>query len=716
MKIEHSDIVAAPIERVWEMCADPAAISRFGDGTVTITPQCPGEPAVVNARYRVMVGVGGVIAGSNAIVTESTPPRELAWASYTGISHRFRMRLRPAPGGTRVTLRLSYDAPGIFGGLADFAAYPVMRSMVHDFVANMKATVEGSQEPSDEPSAPQRIIDEVGHLTVLARAGIIVPMRPDRLIRIALAARSWGLSMGALIAVGAARHPQREVLIDEDGALTYAEADRLTSQIGAGLRTLGVSEGDAVALLARNGRGFLLAAGAIAKVGGDVLLLNTSFSGPQIADVCRRESASALICDAEFTELVSGAAENRRTVLVDDADGRDEPTLAGLAAKHSAGALPSPSRAGRMIILTSGTTGAPKGASRGATSGGALPTLEAPAALLERIPLHAGMRIGLAAPAFHAWGLSNLLLGLALGGTLVCRRRFDPEAWLAAIDQERIEALVVVPVMLARILELPAATRDRYDLSSLRVVAASGSALPAGLAERWMDFYGDNLYNLYGSTEVANATIATPADLRAAPGTAGRPTRGTTVRLYDDAGVEVPQGRVGRIFVGNSQLFEGYTGGGDKDRLHGLAATGDVGRFDAAGRLFVEGRDDDMIVSGGENVFPKEVEDVLAGHPGVDEAACVGVPDERFGQRLRAFVAVRDGHTVTDDELITLVKTTLAGYKAPREVVFVDALPRNATGKVLRRELVDDLAGRMTVPDDFNDWTDADEAAGVERD
>lgn len=689
MKVEHSDIVAAPIEHVWQMCADPAAISRFGDGTVTVTPHTPGEAPAADARYRIMVMVGGAMVGGNAIITEWLPPRELAWASYSGISHRFRLRLRPAPGGTRVTLRLSYDAPGVFGTLADFASYPVMRSMAGNLLSELKAAVEGGQQRSETPALPQRLLEEAGHLAVLARAGIIAPMRPDRALRIALAARSWGLSMGALIAVGAARHPQRTVLVDEAGALSYAEADRLTSQIGAGLRGIGVSEGDAVALLARNGRGFLLAAAAIAKVGADVLLLNTAFAGPQIADVCRCESASALIYDAEFTEVVAGAAENRRTVLVDEPSGRDEPTLTSLAAEHGAGTLPSPSRAGRMIILTSGTTGAPKGASRGATAGGALPTMEAPAALLERIPLHTGMRIGLAAPAFHAWGLSALLLGLGLGGQLVCRRRFEPEEWLAAIEAERIEALIALPVMLARILELPAATRQRYDLSSLRVVASSGSALPAGLPERWMDEYGDNLYNLYGSTEVANATIATPADLRAAPGTAGRPTRGATIRLYDDAGLEVPQGGVGRIFVGNSQLFDGYTGGGDKDRLHGLAATGDIGRFDAAGRLFVEGRDDDMIISGGENVFPREVEDVLTRHPAVAEAACVGVPDEQFGQRLRAFVSLREGQQVADEELITLVKTSLAGYKAPREVVFVDALPRNAAGKVLRRELAD---------------------------
>jgi fatty-acyl-CoA synthase len=241
--------------------------------------------------------------------------------------------------------------------------------------------------------------------------------------------------------------------------------------------------------------------------------------------------------------------------------------------------------------------------------------------------------------------------------------------------------------MMSRIIGLPEETRNRYDVSSLKVVAASGSALPGDLATEWMDDFGDTLYNLYGSTEVAWASIATPADMRAAPGTAGKPPRGTIVKLFDEQGVEVPTGRTGRIFVANEMLFEGYTGGGTKDEIAGLMATGDVGRFDEAGRLFVEGRDDEMIVSGGENVFPKEVEDLLARHEAVADAAAVGVEDKDFGQRLRAFVVLADGKTVSEDDLKSYVKSNLARYKVPREIVFLDELPRNATGKVLKREL-----------------------------
>ncbi len=221
----------------------------------------------------------------------------------------------------------------------------------------------------------------------------------------------------------------------------------------------------------------------------------------------------------------------------------------------------------------------------------------------------------------------------------------------------------------------------------MKIIAASGSALPGELAIRAMDTFGDVLYNLYGSTEVAWATIATPADLRAAPGTAGKPPMGTVVKLLDEQGHEVPQGQNGRIFVANEMVFEGYTGGGGKEIVEGLMSTGDVGRMDAGGRLFVDGRDDEMIVSGGENVFPREVEDLLADHEAIEEAAVIGVEDDKFGQRLKAFVVSREGFELDEEDVKEYVKHNLARYKVPREVVFVEELPRNATGKVLKREL-----------------------------
>ena len=294
----------------------------------------------------------------------------------------------------------------------------------------------------------------------------------------------------------------------------------------------------------------------------------------------------------------------------------------------------------------------------------------------------------IAAPLFHAWGFAHFTLGMGLSSTIVLKRKFDEEATLSLTAQHGCTALVVVPVMLQRILELDDEILDRYDLSHVKAVPVSGSALPGSLSERWMDHFGDNLFNLYGSTEVAWATIATPKDLREAPGTAGKPPRGTVVKIYDDEGNEVDTGDTGRIFVGNDLQFEGYTGGGNKDVINGLMSSGDVGHFDDAGRLFVDGRDDDMIVSGGENVFPQEVEELLEGHDNIKEAAVFGVDDEKFGQRLKAVVVSKQ--KMSADEVKKYVKANLAGYKVPRDVDFVKELPRTSTGKVLKRELKED--------------------------
>jgi acyl-CoA synthetase (AMP-forming)/AMP-acid ligase II len=473
--------------------------------------------------------------------------------------------------------------------------------------------------------------------------------------------------------------------VDELGTLTFRELDTRTNALAHALSDAGVKEGDAVALMCRNHRGFIETTVALSKLGADALYLNTAFAAPQLAEVVGREKPGAIVYDEEFAALLKDTARRRKRFLAwHDSEAPGERTLEQLIEAGDPARPVPPGREGRITILTSGTTGAPKGASRGQPR-----SLDPVVALLSKIPLRARQVTHIAAPLFHSWGLVHFLLGMILGSTFVLRRRFDPEACLAEVSLRRCEALVVVPVMMQRMLELPEETLGSYDLSSLRVVAASGSALPGDLATRWMDRFGDNLYNLYGSTEVAWATIATPQDMRAAPGTAGRAPRGTIVRLYDDEGRELPTGETGRIFVGSELLFEGYTGGGSKDVIDGLMATGDVGRLDDGGRLFVEGRDDEMIVSGGENVFPKEVEDLLARHDAVAEAAAIGVEDEDFGQRLRAFVVTNEGAQATAEELKGYVKDNLARYKVPREVVFLDELPRNATGKVLKRKLAE---------------------------
>jgi len=518
----------------------------------------------------------------------------------------------------------------------------------------------------------------------LIDTGILAPVRPDRALRALAALRNWGPTPAAAYAAAAAGHPGRAALIDERGSLTFEQVHRRTNALAHELAHAGVSEQDGVAIMARNHRGFVEATVACSKLGASALYLNTAFAGPQIAEVLDRERPIAVIYDEEFAELVAAGAQGRKRFLAwaEPGGAHEEQVLEDMIAAGDESELRPPQEKGRVVILTSGTTGAPKGATRKQPD-----SIEPVAALLSKIPLRAQGTTVIAAPMFHSWGYAHFTLGLPLASTLVLRRKFDPEDTLRAVADNRATALALVPVMLQRILDLGEHTISRYDVSSLKVIALSGSALPGELATRAMDTFGEVLYNLYGSTEVAWATIATPADLRAAPGTAGRPPLGTVVKLLDDHGVEVPRGRGGRIFVSNEMMFDGYTGGGGKEVVRGLMSTGDVGRFDAGGRLFVDGRDDEMIVSGGENVFPREVEDLLSDHEEIEEAAVVGVPDEEFGQRLRAYVVRRDGADLSEDAVKRYVRDNLARFKVPREVVFLDELPRNATGKVVKREL-----------------------------
>jgi fatty-acyl-CoA synthase len=518
----------------------------------------------------------------------------------------------------------------------------------------------------------------------LADVGILRPTRPDKVARIASALRRWGPTPAGGYTISAIRHPDDIAVIDDLGTLTFDELHRRTNALAHALSDAGVKAGDGVAMMCRNHRGFIDATVACSKLGANSLYLNTAFAGPQISEVVERENPVALIYDAEFEELVRDAGEGRKRFIAwhDGSEPLQDPVLEDLVAAGNPADVEPPAEKGRVVILTSGTTGSPKGAQRKQPE-----SLDPAAALFSKIPLRARERTMIAAPMFHSWGFVHFTLGMGLGSTLVLRRKFDPEDTLSAIAQHECTALIVVPVMLQRILELPPETIARYDLSALRVIAASGSALPGEMALKVMDRFGDVLYNLYGSTEVAWATIATPEDLRVAPGTAGRPPRGTVVKLLDAEGAEVGRGETGRIFVGNEMAFDGYTGGGGKLKIGGLLSSGDVGHFDPDGRLFIDGRDDEMIVSGGENVFPREVEDLLCRLDGVDEVAVIGVADDDFGQRLRAFVVVADGAGLSGDDIKAHVKANLARFKVPRDVVFLGELPRTATGKVLKREL-----------------------------
>jgi fatty-acyl-CoA synthase len=528
-----------------------------------------------------------------------------------------------------------------------------------------------------------RIGDELFYLRVCYQAGLIQLDPPRRTVEVARTIRRQGL-MGGGISVAALRHGDRVAVIDERGSLTYSELDVRSNALANALIARGLKAGDGVAILARNHRGFLEATCGCAKAGARLIFLNTDFAGPQIREVAEREGGKMLICDDEYLPFLEGFEPplGRLRAWTDDQEAGDD-TLDGLMASGDTTPPPKPEQSASIVILTSGTTGSPKGAPREETR-----SLAGPGALLSKAPFQAGETTMIATPLFHSLGFAHAIAGIALGSTLVLRRKFNPELVLDDVARTKSTALIVVPIMLRRILDLGKEKIDEFDLSALRIVFVSGSQLGGELARRGLDALGPVIYNLYGSTEVAYATIATPEDLLAAPECVGSPPRGTRVRIVDDNGNDVPTGTTGRIFVGNVMSFTGYTSGEHKELLaDGLMSSGDVGHFDENGRLFIDGRDDDMIVSGGENVFPQEIEELLDRHEAVREAAVVGVDDDAWGKRLAAHIVVHDGHTLSEDDVRAFVKEHLARFKVPRDVIFHDELPRNPTGKILKREL-----------------------------
>ena len=521
----------------------------------------------------------------------------------------------------------------------------------------------------------------------LVSRGVFRPMRPDRFAQQLWKLWRWGSTIAAAFVVHAVDARDQPALTDEEGELTYGEVDRRTNALARGLEQLGVREGNAVAILARNGRGFVEPLVACSKLGADVLLLNTSFSAHDLRAVVERERPQALIHDAEFSQVIEEASLDRSLVrLIAHPSGEPlagAPTAAELIELHDDGDVSPPEHEGRTVILTSGTTGTPKGARV------AQPDKVDPLAwFLRAVPLRARSTHLIAPPLFHAHGFSQFAIGSGLACKLVLPRTFDAEQTLALIERERARALVAVPIMLKRIMELTPETRGRYDTSSLQVVLCSGSMLPPQLALDFMAEFGEVIYDLYGSTELSGATIASPRDIIEAPGTVGRPLPQTRIAILDDDGRVLQPGAIGRIFVGNELLFEGYTDGSRLDvSADGLMSAGDLGHLDDTGRLFIDARADDMIISGGENVYPAEVETVLTEHPLIDEVAAVGVDDERFGQRFVVFVVPKQGADLTPDAVMAYAKKNLSRYKVPREVRILEQLPRNALGKVLRKDL-----------------------------
>ncbi len=506
----------------------------------------------------------------------------------------------------------------------------------------------------------------------LLRTRLLAPSGPAALFRLVREACRGGQNPFTLLAVTAARWPNRVAVIDDDGIFSYRDLRARTESLAHELYRRGVGPGQAVGILCRNGHSFIEAMFAAALVGADVVPLSTDFHADALAAVVSAHQITTIICEQESAEQARAAGEAITVIDPATVKTRERAPRPPVAAP------------GRVIILTAGTTGTPKGVPRTSHIGSALSLA---VTLLDLTGLRSGSRSSVAVPMFHAFGLGMLMLTLALGGTILTHRRFDAEAAVTQASLYRADAFTAVPVMLARILDLPKAVRARNPMPSLRAVISIGDRLDPRLARRFMDTYGDILYNGYGASEVGIASFATPADLREAPETVGSLLAGYRVGIFDANGRPVGPHVIGRVFVGGELTFDAYAGGAAKEVIDHMTSSGDMGYFDEAGRLFIVGREDDMIISGGENVYPRAVENALAEHRAVADNTVVGVPDEQFGQRLAAFIVLRPNSDVDEAALRQYLKDKVSRAEQPRDIHIVTGISRSPVGKVLRKEL-----------------------------
>ncbi|MCU1641351.1 MAG: putative acyl-CoA ligase/synthetase [Nocardia sp.] len=526
-------------------------------------------------------------------------------------------------------------------------------------------------------SAARRVADEARAARILWQAGAL-PRDLGALRAGRRATEKYG-AMGGMPAAWAAAHPDRIAIIDDRGSLTFRQFGVRVYRLANAFHSEFPDAPATVGIMCRNHADALVTMSAAAATGARVVLLNSDFGARQIAQVSSRERLDALVYDDEFAGAVA-AFEGKKWAAWNSGEPSDT-ELDRFITAAPAGFPPRAARPSSLVILTSGSSGIPKGAPRGEAR-----SLLLPAGLLSRIPLRGNETALIAAPVFHGWGLLIATLALNLGSTLVLHRRFDAARALAALEEYRCSTFIAVPTMLRRLVDLGDAV-EAADLSPLRIVASGGARLDPALVGSVAGAFGPVLHNLYGSTEASFISIATPEDLRAAPASAGRPPIGITVRIADTDGRDLPTGADGRILVHTPGQIQAYTDGRSGVGTDGLLDTGDRGHFDAAGRLHVVGRSDGMIVSGGENVFPEEVELALLAHPGIADAAVTAVEDAEFGQRLRAYVVAAESGGIDAEAVRTHLAEGLSRSRMPRDIVFVPELSRGSSGKVLRRTL-----------------------------
>ncbi|CAN5666894.1 long-chain-fatty-acid--CoA ligase FadD2 [soil metagenome] len=545
---------------------------------------------------------------------------------------------------------------------------------------------------------------------VLRATKLAPPMRPTSLAHFIKSARHVKRGPHLAVMFHAATHPEKEAVVEysEHGVtrMTWGELDATINRLCNALHARGVTGGKRVAIMLPNSREYLIAQQALARLGATAVQIGYRLKAAEVAYILENSQPSATIVHASYLGTIREARKlaNRSDQMIavgrPVGDGSGRPVGDGssnwtdvdeweraLAAGDPA--MPPKVRegdGGGLIVYTSGTTGKPKGANRSWNKTG----FEAVADMMFQMGIRADDRHLVTCPLYHSAAPAFVAILMALGATIVLQNHFDPEQSLDIIEHEKITCTLMVPTMLIRIAALPPETIAKYSTRSLRWVMSGAAPLSPEAARRFMGVFGPILWNFYGATETGLVTLAGPSDHVARPGTIGKALRGNTIRLLDDSGRDAPRGQVGELYARNSTLMSGYHGDEEatnKAQREGFYSVGDVARMDADGYYYLESRKHDMVISGGVNIYPREIEDHLSTHPAILEAAVIGVPDPEWGETLRAFVVLRHGAQLTEREAQDYCREALADYKRPRKVTFLAEMPRNPTGKILKREL-----------------------------
>ncbi len=500
----------------------------------------------------------------------------------------------------------------------------------------------------------------------------------------------------------AARHPERLAMVDDARQLTYAQADAEINRVGNALSgRFGVGRGAPAILMMENRTEYLTCWFGLFRIGASGVHASYRMTADELGYQVDHSGARVLIVSPTAleaaTQLDAARDDLDLTIIVVG----DQPPPPGalsfdeVLAQASAEFAKPAGRGGdsENIVYTSGTTGAPKGTVRNFNQYGLLELSR----LLDRLPLQADDRHLMVAPLYHSGGQAFALLNTALAATLYLRPHFDAEDTLRYLSDYEINSIFMVPTMLRRVLDLDEALHRRCPTPRLRGLVCGAAPFPRALRERAIERFGsENVFDFYGATEIGWVTLISGEEMLDRPGSVGRPLAGQKLRILGDDGREVPRGEVGKIWVKNQHAMTGYLKNrqASQDIRRGDWVTvDDLGYLDADDYLYLAGRARDMVITGGVNVYPVEIENVLVLHEDVADAAVIGIPDEEWGEKLVAVIVPEEGAEFDPQALEQHARDQLAGFKVPRQWESADEIPRNPTGKILKDELEERLAG-----------------------